>query len=84
MASHSTASPAATHLGVTTQHVYILAGACLLVGLFLGYFLLGRHAAPTVGGAQTDPSFQAFYGRAPQADPGTDEANGGCASFGTD
>jgi cytochrome c-type biogenesis protein CcmH/NrfG len=52
MASHSTASPAAPHPGVNTQQVYILAGTCLLVGLFLGYFLLGRHAAPTVAGAQ--------------------------------
>jgi hypothetical protein len=66
MASHSTASPAATHPGVTTQQVYILASASLLVGLFLGYFQLGRHAAPTVAGAQVAQASKPSMGGHPK------------------
>jgi cytochrome c-type biogenesis protein CcmH/NrfG len=34
--------------GVPAQHVYIVASACLIAGLFAGYFLLGRGTRPAV------------------------------------
>src|SRR5580704_6571630 len=51
-----------------------------VLGLFPARETRFSHCGRCAGG----PSFQAFYGRAPQVDLGTDEANGGCASFGTD
>jgi cytochrome c-type biogenesis protein CcmH/NrfG len=44
-----------TETGLPAQHVYIIASACLVVGLLVGYFFLGRGAGPTVS-ARTLPA----------------------------
>jgi cytochrome c-type biogenesis protein CcmH/NrfG len=54
MATHSTTSDApSSPAGVPSQTVYAIVGICLVLGLFVGYFVMGKHAVPRVAPAQT-------------------------------
>lgn len=45
MATTPQTGSTARDLGIPAKHVYAAAGACLLVGLIIGYFFLGSHAS---------------------------------------
>jgi len=46
MATQSTSTPSGAASGLPSQQVYAIAGLCLVLGLFIGYFFLGKHATP--------------------------------------
>jgi len=48
MATPSGSTTTNANLGLPARQVYGIAAACLLVGLFVGYFLLGSRTNPTV------------------------------------
>lgn len=52
MATHPGSSSSTANPGLPASQVYGIAAACLLLGLFVGYFLLGSHAAPSVARTQ--------------------------------
>jgi cytochrome c-type biogenesis protein CcmH/NrfG len=54
MATPSGPSPSNANPGLPAKHVYVIAAGCLLIGLFVGYFLLGSNATPSV--ARTQPT----------------------------
>jgi cytochrome c-type biogenesis protein CcmH/NrfG len=51
MATHSGPTSSDAPAGLPANQVYGIAAICLLLGLFTGYFFLGKHAAPTVAPA---------------------------------
>ena len=52
MAKPSGSTAANTNDGLPSQQVYVIAAICLLLGLFAGYFLLGRKATRSLGRTQ--------------------------------
>jgi len=52
MASAPVVNRADGSTGIPASRVYQLAVACLLVGLMVGYFLVGSHAAPSIARAK--------------------------------
>jgi cytochrome c-type biogenesis protein CcmH/NrfG len=54
MATHSITSDASpSPAGLPSQTVYAIVGICLILGLFVGYFVVGKHAASRVAPAQS-------------------------------
>jgi cytochrome c-type biogenesis protein CcmH/NrfG len=56
MAITSETGTAPNGKGLTTNQVYVLAGAFLCVGLLVGYFFAGSHAAPSVARVKSQAS----------------------------
>lgn len=48
MATTSTSGSPSESPGLAARQVYLIAAICLVTGLFVGYFFLGKHATPTV------------------------------------
>jgi len=56
MASAPAVNRADGSTGIPASRVYQLAAVCLLVGLMVGYFLIGSHAAPSIPRAKAPAS----------------------------
>jgi len=54
MTTPSSSSSSSARPGLPAEHVYVIAAICLLLGLLVGFFLLGNNATPNV--ARTQPA----------------------------
>jgi len=52
MATPTEPTPAGSNPGLPAQQVYVMSAICLLLGLFVGYFWIGKNSAPRVPATQ--------------------------------
>lgn len=56
MATPSGANSSSANPTLPVTQVYLICALCLLVGLFVGYFWIGKHSAPPVAQTHTSPN----------------------------